>query len=252
MCDVDQVSMLLTELYWEGFNLFFNESSDQQEIEESQCVLAFISNRTINSEQTMNILRKSVQYDASRIIQVFLDDYIDLPDEIKSKLHDRQAIIHKNLSDKEFTGKIRDSLRQFGCELGHTRGFDIENLGKSVKIVKFYPTEFTQVIIPKTFLNPPLQVSTIGESAFIDCKSITSIIIPESVTSIDGDKNKLRDFGAFKGCESLESIIIPDGVINIGNNAFKDCKNLTIYTPSDSSAWKYAKKKQYQMCRKRY
>ena len=242
ICDVDQVSILLTELYWEGFNLFFNEYPYQQEIDESQCVLAFISDRTTESELAMNILRKAVHHDVSRIIQVFLGDCTDLPDEIKSKLHDRQAIIQKNLSAQEFAGKIRDSLRQFGCTLGHPRGFDIKNLGDSVKIEKFHPTDFKHVIIPKTFLNPPLPVSNIGEHAFAGCKSLTSVIIPEGVTSIDSDDdNGFINPGAFMNCESLRSIIIPGSVINIGNNAFKDCSsNLTIYTPHDSNAWRYA------------
>jgi hypothetical protein len=223
--DVDNISSLLTELYWEGFNLFLNNSSNQQEIEESQCILAFISNKTKDSEQAMNILKHAVQYDVSRIIQVFIGDCTDLPEEIKNKLHDRQAIIQKNCSENEFTGKIRDSLRQFGCNLGHPRGFDVENMGSSIRIVKFHPTDFPQVIIPKTFLNPPLPVTCIGANAFAGCETLESLIIPDTVTSIDDGEEPFG--GAFLNCKSLQSVTISDNIKHIGSYAFSGCKSLT-------------------------
>ena len=61
---------------------------------------------------------------------------------------------------------------------------------------------------------------------FYDCKSLTSVTIPDSVTNI-------RD-GVFWGCKSLTSVVIPDSVTNIGNNVFKECPNLkTIYVRGD-------------------
>ena len=48
---------------------------------------------------------------------------------------------------------------------------------------------------------------------------MTSIIIPESVTSIGSY--------VFFGCSSLTSIILPDGVTSIGNYAFSGCSSLT-------------------------
>jgi hypothetical protein len=229
--DVHHVNTLLTELYWEGFNIFFNKSSDQQEIEESQCILAFISDKTNESTQAMNILKKAVQYDVSRIIQVFIGDCVELPIEIRSNLHDRQAIIRKNLSEQEFTGKIRDSLRQFGCSLGHPRGFDVNNIGNAVEVVKFHPTDFSQVVIPKTFFDPPLPVMNIGATAFMDCKSITSIVIPDSVTNING--MDIRG-GAFCNCESLRSVTLPNSLKNIGGCAFLSCNSLDAITIPDS------------------
>ena len=50
------------------------------------------------------------------------------------------------------------------------------------------------------------------------CKSLQSITIPTSVTSI-GDK-------AFSGCESLKSVTIPNSVTSIGNRAFSWCTHL--------------------------
>ena len=68
-------------------------------------------------------------------------------------------------------------------------------------------------------------VTSIGNSAFSNCRSLTSITIPNSVTSIE-------DY-AFENC-SLTNITIPDSVTSIGNYAFSHCSSLTSITIPDS------------------
>ncbi len=65
------------------------------------------------------------------------------------------------------------------------------------------------------------------------CESLTSIDIPDSVTSIGNS--------AFDGCKSLKSIVIPDGVTNIGKGAFYGCDALTVTVQHDSYAVQYCK-----------
>ena len=65
-------------------------------------------------------------------------------------------------------------------------------------------------------------VTSIGNGAFLDCISLTSVTIPGSVTSI-GDH-------AFSLCEGLTSVTIPDGVTSIGDYAFWNCSGLTSVT----------------------
>ena len=62
-------------------------------------------------------------------------------------------------------------------------------------------------------------VTCIRDSAFGCCNSLTSISIPESVSSIGS--------WAFDGCSSLTSISIPEEVTYIGGGAFSRCDKLT-------------------------
>ena len=55
--------------------------------------------------------------------------------------------------------------------------------------------------------------------AFEDCKELTSVVIPNTVTRISWD--------AFSGCSGLKSIVIPNSVTEIESKAFRDCSGLT-------------------------
>ena len=70
-----------------------------------------------------------------------------------------------------------------------------------------------------TSVTIPDGVTSIGGSAFERCTNLTSVTIGSDVTSIDNM--------AFEHCTSLTSIIIPDSVTSIGWRAFYNCKSLT-------------------------
>ena len=69
-------------------------------------------------------------------------------------------------------------------------------------------------------------VTSIGNSAFDSCSSLTSITLSNNITNIGND--------AFAGCRSLTSITIPDSVTSIGDTAFAYCYQLTSITIPDS------------------
>ena len=70
-----------------------------------------------------------------------------------------------------------------------------------------------------TSITIPNSVTSIGSEVFCFCRGLTSVTIGNSVTSI-GD-------GAFADCSSLTSIEIPNSVTSIGYRAFSGCNNLT-------------------------
>ena len=65
----------------------------------------------------------------------------------------------------------------------------------------------------------PTRITSIGDSAFSNCSSLSKIVIPNSVTSI-GDS-------AFMFCSSLSKVVISDSVTRIGKSAFFYCCSLS-------------------------
>lgn len=73
-----------------------------------------------------------------------------------------------------------------------------------------------------TSVSLPSTLTSIGAYAFYDCRSLTSINIPNGVTSIEKE--------AFYCCSGLTSVTIPNSVISIGNYTFSGCYSLkTVY-----------------------
>ena len=69
-----------------------------------------------------------------------------------------------------------------------------------------------------TTVNLPDGLTSIEGNAFQNCSSLTSISLPDSLTSVGN--------GAFYGCTSLTTINLPDSVTSIGSNAFYNCPSL--------------------------
>lgn len=110
---------------------------------------------------------------------------------------------------------------------------------KTVTITKYTDTEST-VILPSTINSWP--VTKIGEDAFQDNTTITSVTIPDSVTEIGAN--------AFAGCTNLTSVnYIGDWsklTIQSGNPAVEDAVNAQLFdfafTPDNTGLRKNLKK----------
>jgi len=77
----------------------------------------------------------------------------------------------------------------------------------------------TQLTLPQNYNGKDY---VINKRAFYNKENITSITIPDSVTSIGAS--------AFSSCDNIKSITIPDSVTSIGRSAFSNCKSLTRIT----------------------
>jgi hypothetical protein len=82
-------------------------------------------------------------------------------------------------------------------------------------LMQFPPSKAVNYVIPGT-------VTSIGNSAFENCKALPGVTIPDSVTSI-GSR-------AFAYCLNLTNLAIPSRVTGIGNSAFSFCTNLANIT----------------------
>lgn len=100
-------------------------------------------------------------------------------------------------------------------------GYAVKKVGnRSPSIFGIPNTSVTSITIPDS-------VTSIGGSAFQECTSLTGVIIPNSVTSIGQY--------AFYGCTGLTAdLTIPNSVTSIERYAFDSCTGLTSVSIPDS------------------
>ncbi|MBO7169874.1 MAG: leucine-rich repeat domain-containing protein, partial [Clostridia bacterium] len=98
------------------------------------------------------------------------------------------------------------------CQRYKDSGVEFTKLSDGTYQISDYRGSASEVIIPSAYNG--IAVTSIGDWAFEDCGSLTSVTIPDGVTKIGKE--------AFKGCRSLTSVTIPKGVTKIGDWAFCD------------------------------
>ena len=104
----------------------------------------------------------------------------------------------------------------------------------TARLKKFKPKDgVTKVVIPKFIgISQESNKYAVTElyNTFYSCRGLTSITIPNSVTSIGNN--------AFLDCYYLTSIDIPNSVTSIGDNVFWGCRSLTSITvDSDNNVY---------------
>ena len=100
----------------------------------------------------------------------------------------------------------------------------------SARITRYKGTD-EDLTVPAELDGHP--VREIGHKVFYECGALTTVALPDSLTSI-GDR-------AFSWCDSLTTITLPDSLTSIGDFAFRNCpSDLTLTVPRDSYALQYA------------
>ena len=96
-------------------------------------------------------------------------------------------------------------------------GYPVKGFGGSffMSVFGYNNASVTSVIIPSS-------VTSIGDYAFGGCTGLTSVTIPEGVASIG--------MQAFQDCTSLTSVVIPNSVTTIESGVFSGCINLKTLT----------------------
>lgn len=88
-------------------------------------------------------------------------------------------------------------------------------------------TTYTFDTLGKHTVKNKLDGTSIGSRAFFECKSLSTVTIPNSVTSIE--------YGAFDNCTGLTSVTIEATTPpTLGANAFNNTNNCPIYVPAES------------------
>jgi hypothetical protein len=127
-----------------------------------------------------------------------------------------------NLKYENLKYEIKDgTVTITGCDYGASGKLVIPATikGKTVNVISDNAFGLCERL---TSITIPDSVTSIGHSAFGSCTSLTSITIPDSVTSIGGC--------AFGSCTSLSSITIGNGITYIEDGVFDDCTSLSSIT----------------------
>lgn len=132
----------------------------------------------------------------------------------------------------------KTSLATLGCILAlsstadaavqiGTLYYDIDTAAKTATVAKddSYAT-MTSVAIPDsvTYEGASYPVTSIGEQAFYNCKTIKELTLPSTLQSVGK--------WSFYYCTGLTSITLPDAVTYVGYGAFSRCINATTLTLS--------------------
>ena len=122
---------------------------------------------------------------------------------------------------------IGDGVTSIG-EFAFTLGAYVHSIyiGSSVKKIGYEAFRRAGVSTHGLSINIPNSVDTIGDAAFLECWTLTSVSFGNSLKYIGNQ--------AFEHCSDLTSVTIPNNVTYIGGYAFRNCINLKSVSISNS------------------
>ena len=151
-------------------------------------------------------------WDCNKLVEVYNKSDLDIV--AGSSDHGYVGNYAKNIYTEEGGSWLTDT------EDGYRFFYD----GEQGHLMGYYGSE-TELDLPSSFTaydGTLVENYAIYDYAFHNCTGLTSVTIPDSVTSIE--------MGAFYYCTGLTSVTIPDSVTSIGNQVFVGCSGLTTIT----------------------
>jgi uncharacterized repeat protein (TIGR02543 family) len=178
---------------------------DSETSERFNNIQSFEANSIIYARWEKNAYTISFETDGGNGIQplteIHLNSIVDLPTPTKTDyifdgwfLNDvliQTPYEYVNESDIVLTAKWKPLEEIFTFEYSYNTVY-----------IKSYNGSYENLVIPKTING--IEVKYIFDSAFQDCKSLVSMVLPDSITNIGAN--------AFQYCNNLESINLPDSL----------------------------------------
>lgn len=90
-----------------------------------------------------------------------------------------------------------------------------------------------------TSITIPENITTIGYGAFMECLSLTNVTIPEHVTKLE--------YQVFDDCRNLVEVHFPKTLTNVGFSLFRGCENLrNIYYGGSEKRWRQIQERGFE------
>lgn len=218
-------------LPWSLFGHYINIPHHANQFDEASGLFYNIINdlsesyaQIINDKEDLNaslpkIVNEEQEYHGAIIIPAHINSF------------DVKSIAEKAFYQSSITGiRFEDNNTNFIIEPSSFEESDIEeaDLQGIKNLITIGENAFkgcnklVSAILPNATLTPQSLKTEICEGAFMNCKSLESIQMPDEL-----DENMGLEDNVFNGCEKLISLIMPKGVKTIGNYAFYRCGSLT-------------------------
>ena len=166
---------------------------------------------------------------------VYISDYdekthvtVIVPEGVKNILgytfRGYNGVISKYLGDNITVSVILPTTLETIGESGFGDSYRLQNVEFNSNITEIGDWAFANSGI--TSIEIPESVTSIGIGAFCSCDNLTTVKLPSNIDAISAEM--------FYMCENLISVEIPDSVVSIGDEAFSYCANLKLVKIPDS------------------
>lgn len=199
------------------------ETGEEAEDEQVAAVAALIE--ALPSVEELEGMTEEEQLAAYEQIQGAFDAYDALPEEQRVQIPGAESLfealfayVNTQIMNLAYSDSYQCGPNLFfyfnssSGTLSFTGSGTMDNFSYSTVPWSQNSDAITSIVIPEG-------VTSIGNCAFYRCSKLKSVSLPSTLKSIGDD--------AFERCTLLENISIPDGVTRIAKNTFYQCWNLT-------------------------